>query len=137
MKLFQDTQPAIPVVEVPRDGPRPLMDDSWSLLIPIAVAGVISIATLAIVPIIKALGEIKKQNVDLQKQGEEIHKVVNSNFEKQTAELKAANEKIEALISAAKNNEARFKDLTDIIHSLNPKATRHIAKFKEIDIEEK
>jgi len=104
----------------------PTLGDSWSLLIPIAVAGVISIATLAVVPVIKALGDIKKQNADLAKQSEEIHKVVNSNFAKQTEELRVANEKIETLLAAAKDNDAKFKSLTEIIEKLAP---QHLKSF--------
>lgn len=61
------------------------------VLIPLIATAIIGISTLAVIPIIRVLHEIKKQN-------DEIHKVVNSNFSKQTAELKLANERIESLL---------------------------------------
>lgn len=114
INLIQDTIPAIPIVNIP---PTAAIND-WYTSIPLLVSGIIAIATLAIIPVIKALGEIKKQNEDATKDRaiqtvsiaavnkqnedlitatEEVHKIVNSNFSKQTEELRIAHEKIALL----------------------------------------
>lgn len=91
--------------------------ETW---IPLLATAIIGIATLAVIPIIKALGELKKGQ-------DEIHKVVNSNFSAQTAELKAANEKIEALLAKSTASDARVADLLVVLnrepHQNNPSNT--------------
>lgn len=73
-------------------------------LIPIVVAGVIAIATLAVIPILKSLYELKKAS-------DEIHKIVNSNFAKQTLELKVANERVNQLLQLVEAGNIRIADL--------------------------
>lgn len=77
---------------------------SLETLIPIVVAGIIAIATLAVVPILKSLNELKKSN-------DEIHKIVNSNFAAQTLELKQANERVSQLLQMVQSGNTRIADL--------------------------
>lgn len=73
-------------------------------LIPLIATAIIGVATLAAIPIIKALGELKRGQ-------DEIHKQVNSNLTTQTTELKAANERIAILIASSAESDKRVADM--------------------------